>query len=267
MSDGSVVAKSTGIGKPRWSVRSRILILRYAIVLVIVGGWQFAASTGAVSVHNWSSPALVFDRLWSIFASGMIWPHLFDSISATISALAIAAVLGTALALTLARHKLLQATLDPLLAALQGIPRIAFAPLIILFLGIGFAAKVTLSVSIVLFVFYANVQAGLSQVNQTLLRNLELMGASQREQFRMAVFPSLVPWLWASLDLSLGLSLIGVVISEFISSTRGLGHLISAASLGFDTTGLIALLVVTMVVVVALHGGLVAVKVRLMPWA
>jgi NitT/TauT family transport system permease protein len=234
--------------------------------LGIIGGWQLAASMGVVSTSNWSSPALVFDRLWSIFASGMIWPHLFDSISSTITALGIAGVLGTALGITLDRHKLLEATLDPLLAALQGIPRIAFAPLIILFLGIGFAAKVTLSVSIVLFVFYANVQSGLGQISPTLLRNLELMGAGPREQFRMAVFPSLVPWLWASLDLSLGLSLIGVIISEFISSTRGLGHLISAASLGFDTTGLIALLVVTMVVVVALHGTLAALKARLMPW-
>lgn len=267
MSKASAGWESGSAATLRRSRGSRVVLLRIAILLVVIGGWQLAVTGGALSVRNWSSPVLVLERLWSLCASGMIWPHLFDTISATISALVIAAVFGTALGLFLARHPLLQATLDPLLAAFQGIPRVALAPLVILFLGIGFAAKVTLAASIALFVFYANAQAGLSQVNPTLLRNLQLMGATRRDQFRMAVFPSLVPWLWAALDLCLGLALIGVIIAEFISSTRGLGHVISAASLGFDTTGLIALLIVTMAVVVALRGGLVALKARLMPWA
>lgn len=244
---------------------SRLLLFRGVLLLAIFALWQGAVAFGVLDPRHWSSPILALERLIVLLTSVKFWPHFFDSLLATLLALALSGVLGTALALVFARRPLLEATVDPLLAMLQGIPRIAFAPLFVLFLGVGLSAKVTLSVSIVLFVFYANAQQGLRKMDDALLRSLQLMGADRRQQIRMAVLPALLPWLWAALDLGLGLALIGVIISEFISSTRGIGHLIVAASLGFDTTGLIALLLVTMGMVIILRGVLGQLRKRFLP--
>lgn len=244
---------------------SRLLAFRCLLIFGIALCWQTLVTTELIAARQFSSPLLVLDRLWNLVFGEKLWPHLADTAFSSMTALFIAAVLGSALAITLSRHRLLEATLDPILAILQGIPRIAFAPLFVLFLGVGIPAKITLSASIVLFIFYANVQQGLRRLDMTMLRNLQLMGASASQQFRIAVVPSLLPWLWAALELGLGLSLIGVIIAEFISSTRGIGHLIVAASLGFDTTGLVALLVVTMLMVIAMRALFNVARVRYLP--
>lgn len=248
--------------------RSRLIIvgIRVAAILGTIAAWQAAVSFGLLSAAAVSSPTLVANRLVAMFASGMIWPHLLDTLGATVAALLLSALVGTGLGLLLARHPRLEVAVDPLLVAVQGIPRVAFGPMIVLFFGVGLVGKIVLATSIVLFIFCANVQEGMRQLDKTLIRQLSLLGADGSRMFTMVIGPSLVPWLWAALDLGLGLSLIGVIIAEFISSTRGLGHLISAASLGFDTTGVFALLIVMMVMIVLLRSLLAALKNRVVPW-
>lgn len=253
----------------RWSVSAtlRLNADRLLVVLGLLAVWQIAAWAGVLDPQSVSSPLLVAERIWTMFASGMIWPHLGDTLGAAVLALVLSAVLGTGLGILLSQYRLLEATLNPLLVALNGIPRVAFGPLVVLFLGVGTTAKVVLAVSIALFVFCTNVQEGIRQINPTLVRQFSLMGANRRQLFVMVIGPSLVPWLWAAVDLALGLSLIGVIIAEFISSTRGLGHLIAAASLGFDTTGVVALLVVIMAATVLFRMVLTSLRTRLFPWS
>lgn len=247
-------------------MRFGVAAAQAGIVAATLALWQIGAVTGLFG-SDAVSPVAVGGRIATMFASGMIWPHLADTLAATVTALLLSAVLGTALGIALARSAMLEAVLDPILVAVQGIPRVAFGPLILLFLGVGTAAKVVLAVSIALFVFSANALEGMRQVEPALLRQMSLMGASRRQTLTMVIGPSLVPWLWSALDLALGLSLIGVIIAEFLSSTRGLGHLISAASMGFDTTGVVALLVVTMLAVTILRAGLTLLRNRYLPWA
>ncbi len=248
--------------------RSRMVIIaiRLAAIFGTIAVWQAAVAFGVLSASAVSSPTLVASRLVAMFTSGMIWPHILDTLGATVAALVLSALLGTGLGLLLARHPRLEIAVDPLLVAIQGIPRVAFGPMIILFFGVGAVGKVVLATSIVLFIFCANVQEGMRQLDRTLIRQISLLGARGPQLFTMVIGPSLVPWLWAALDLGLGLSLIGVIIAEFISSTRGLGHLISAASLGFDTTGVFSLLIVMMVLIVLLRSLLTTIKNRIAPW-
>jgi NitT/TauT family transport system permease protein len=246
--------------------RVTIIAIRVAVIVGTIVAWQAAVSLGLISEKSVTSPALVTDRLVTMFASGTIWPHLLDTLGATVAALILSALLGSGLGLLLARYHRLEVALDPLLVAIQGIPRVAFGPMIVLFFGVGPGGKIVLATSIVLFIFCANVQEGMRQLDVTLIRQLSLMGAGGRRLFTMAILPSLAPWLWAALDLGLGLSLIGVIIAEFISSTRGLGHLISAASLGFDSVGVVALLIVMMAMIVVLRGVLTVLKAHALPW-
>ena len=244
----------------------KIGLERTLLILGVLAVWQVAVSTGAISARTVSSPLLVAERMGEMFGSGMIWPHLFDTLGATLIALFLSCVIGTALGVIVSANKLVEATLEPLFVAVQGIPRVAFGPMIVLFLGIGMVAKVFLAVSIAAFVFMANTQQGLKKVDPVVVRNLRIMGASRRQVMKMAVMPSLVPWLWSAVDLSLGLAMIGVIIAEFISSTRGLGHLISAASLGFDTTGVVTLLIIMMIASIAFRSILIRMRRYAFPW-
>ncbi|MEP9349077.1 ABC transporter permease [Xanthobacter sp. KR7-225] len=240
---------------------------RLVLVAVLLALWQLAVSAGWMEPASMSSPALVARRLYEMFASGMIWPHMFDTLGAAVLALVLSAGLGLALGMALYRWPLLEATLNPLLVSINGIPRVAFGPLIVLFLGVGVTAKVALAVSIALFVFTTNVLEGMRQIDPMLRRQFLLMGAGRWQTFAMVTGPSLVPWMWAAIDLSIGLCLIGVIICEFISSTSGLGHLISAASMGFDTTGVVALLVIIVAATVLFRAVLLALRSRLAPWS
>ncbi len=253
--------------KPMIPPRLALPLAQTGLVLGLLVLWQGAVTAGLMAPDTVSSPLLIGQRLWSMFATGMIWPHLVDTLSATLIALVASAVLGTGLGLMLAGNRLFERTVDPIIVALQGIPRVAFGPLILLFMGVGLGAKVVLATSIALFVFSANVREGLRQVDPSLQRQVSLMGASRVRRFTMVTGPSLIPWLWASLDLALGLSLIGVIIAEFLSSTQGLGHLIAAASMGFDVTGVAALLVLMMVLVGALRGVFAVLHARFVKWS
>lgn len=239
--------------------------------LLLLGGillaWQAMLSLDLFGLRGWSTPWTIALRLTELFASGEIFPHLLDSTAATLIALFLSMAGGTGLGLLLARYRMLAAVLNPLLVAIYGVPRIAFAPMIILFFGVSITAKVVLAVSIVLFVFTANVHEGARRVDPVLLKQLRLMGATPVQLFRLVTLPALVPWIWAAFDLGLGLSFIGVIIAELVSSTRGLGHLIARSAMGFDNTGVYALLVVVMVLTLLFRATADQLRRKLVPWA
>ncbi|MFG1359631.1 ABC transporter permease [Xanthobacter pseudotagetidis] len=265
----SVMSVSTERKAPMAKMRFGLGLsaLRLLLVAVILALWQLAVWAGWMEPAAMSSPVLVARRLYEMFASGMIWPHLVDTLGAALIALVLSAAMGLALGMALYRWPLLEATLNPLLVAINGIPRVAFGPLIVLFLGVGITAKVALAVSIALFVFTTNVLEGMRQIDPMLRRNFLLMGAGRWQTFAMVTGPSLVTWMWAAVDLAIGLCLIGVIICEFISSTSGLGHLISAASMGFDTTGVVALLVIIVAATVLFRAVLITLRSWIAPWS
>jgi len=230
--------------------RRAVLIGRVAVAVVVLGSWQLASGR-LVSEFFVSSPSDIVGRLVQLVVTGELWPHLTQTLVEVGAGLLIGVPLGIALGVALGTSQLLSGWLLPYLMALYSLPRVALAPLFIVWFGIGLLSKITMVVTMVLFVIFYNVYQGVRDIDQDLLDVARSFRASRRQTLRWIVLPSLTPWLVTALRLSIGIALIGAVIAELIAASSGLGYYIKLSSNLLDVTGVFAgLAVITAVAIV-----------------
>jgi NitT/TauT family transport system permease protein len=230
--------------------RRAVLIGRVAVAVVVLGAWQLASGR-LVSEFFVSSPSDIVGRLVQLVVTGELWPHLTQTLVEVGAGLLIGVPLGIALGVALGTSQLLSGWLLPYVITLYSLPRVALAPLFIVWFGIGLLSKITMVVTMVIFVIFYNVYQGVRGIDQDLLDVVRSFRASRRQTLRWIVLPSLTPWLVTALRLSIGIALIGAVIAELIAASSGLGYYIKLSSNLLDVTGVFAgLAVITAVAIV-----------------
>jgi NitT/TauT family transport system permease protein len=247
--------------------RSRLVLLGWRLLLtaVLLVAWEVAATT--VTTPFWiSQPSRVFDRLVSLTMSGLLFWHIAATLQAALLGLALGGVVGVALGLLLGGHPRVAEVVDPLLMGLNSLPRVALAPLFIIWFGIGLPSKVILAFSLVVFPVLINAYQGVRGVDQSLVDMLRTMHASSWQIARRVTIPSTLPWIVAGVRIGLGMSLIGAVVGELVGSNRGVGYYVEAAAANFDTTGVFAGLVILMVLTIALNELMKLIEARLFRW-
>jgi NitT/TauT family transport system permease protein len=160
----------------------------------------------------------------------------------------IGAAAGAIAGFVLASLNLIYRVLDPFVMALYSIPKVALAPLFIVWFGIGMHMKVLLAAATVFFLVFLNTAAGVREVDRGLIDAVRLMGGNRRDIARKVVLPASMTGVLTGLKVSIPYALIGAVIGELVASNRGLGYLINDAASQFDTAGVFATLVVLSVI-------------------
>ncbi|NYE26343.1 ABC transporter permease [Pigmentiphaga litoralis] len=228
----------------------RLLVQQIALLLVILAVWE-AAGAWLVDPFWSSRPSLIAERLWILAGTGDLWIHLSTTISEAGIGLAMGCGVGIALGLLMARFDRATRVAEPLFMGLYSLPRVALAPLFVLWFGIGLLAKVMMSFSMVVFVFVLNVLEGIRSLDRDPIDLLRTMRASPWYIARRVLLPAVLPWIAAAFRIAVGLSLIGAVVGELIGSSSGLGWYIEKSAGQLDTTGvfagIISLLIVAMV--------------------
>ena len=161
----------------------------------------------------------------------------------------IGALPAAALPFALRRRPIVTAILDPFMVGGYGAPKLALAPLFILWFGIGIESKIALVAITVFFIVYFSAQAGVRALDARLVQMAKVVGANERQLARHIVFPGAVPYIFTGLRIAMPYSIGGAVIAELISSNRGLGYLIQLGAMNFDTTGVFVALVATTCIV------------------
>jgi NitT/TauT family transport system permease protein len=156
--------------------------------------------------------------------------------------------------------------LAPVVLALNSQPRVALAPLIILWFGIGVMAKVVTAFTLVFFILLVNTLGGAKNVDNDIITIARLMGASERDILWKVTFPSALPWIFTGLNLGLTYSLLGVIVAEILASNHGLGYLIAASAASFNTAGVFAGLITLAVVAWLFSLIMRKVEARLLRW-
>jgi NitT/TauT family transport system permease protein len=229
-----------------------VLVWRLAIVVVALAAWQF--SSGRLIKPFWiSSPLLIWQQLAEWVATGELWMHVEVTLSETIMGFAFGAVGGIAFGLALGLNRRLAAVLDPFIVAFYSLPKIALAPLFILWFGVGLTSKVVLATFVVFFLVFYNTYAGTLAVEQELVDVLRVMGGSRGQIIRKVILPSALIWIFTGMKSSVPYALIGAVVGEMMASNKGLGYLIQAAAGQYDTAGVFAALFVLMIIATGLH--------------
>lgn len=237
-----------------------LLVSRIVLVAALLAIWQYAA--GRWIDPFWvSSPAEVWRKLQKLaFQGDTLWAvltnlpstdlayHLKFTFEEMMLGLIYGAGVATVVGFVLGRARFVGDLLNPLIVALYSIPRLALAPLFILWFGIGTESKVVFSAVIVFFLVFYNTFTGAREVDQDLVDSVRIFGANRVQVLLKIVVPSALTWVFAGIKLAVPYALVGAVVGEMMAGNRGLGYLVSGSANQFDTGGIFAALVVLMIV-------------------
>jgi NitT/TauT family transport system permease protein len=237
----AVVEVNIASGDP---FRRRVVIARTALCIGALAAWQAAVAVGLIDPFWISSPYLVAVEMWRLLVSGELLTDVWMTVSEALIAFVVSSVLGVMSGLLLARSPFWDDVMAPIIVALNSLPRIALAPLIILWFGVGITAKVVTAFTLVYFILLVNTLGGAKNVDNDIMTIAQLMGASKRDLLWKITLPSALPWIFAALSIALTYSLLGVIVAEILASNQGLGYLIASSAGNFNTAGVFAALVV-----------------------
>lgn len=231
---------------------------RLGVLAFFIGLWQLALIVDPDLERFLSSPSRVREAIFDALADGKVWRNLAATLKATALGFLIGTTVGAAVGFALAMSVTLDRLLDPWVAILNSLPRVALAPLFILWFGISMQAKIALAVSIVFFVQLVATRSGIKNIDSDLLLVTRLAALSRFQIVRKVVLPGSMPSVFAGLRLSLVYSLLGVVTSEMLAARDGLGQLIVFETNVFRVHNTFALL--------ALLAAVAAIANELMRW-
>jgi NitT/TauT family transport system permease protein len=196
-----------------------------------------------------SDPVSVLTALYSLIETGRLWPDLWQTVYEVFAGYVLGAIAAVLVASLFAIFPSLEQAMRPILIAIYSIPKVALAPLIIMWFGLGDAPKIILAGGFVFFIVFMNLIAGIESVNRHHINIVRVMGAGRVTILRKIVLPTAVPFLFLGLRLAIPEAMIGAVIGEFISASQGLGFLVYSASNELNTAVSMAALIVLVFVV------------------
>lgn len=243
----------------------KLILARLGILAAILGVWEFASGR-LIEPYLISKPSQIFTTFWDWVMDGRIFFHAGITALEAVAGFLLGAAVGMTLGILLGRAEKLAQLLNPFIMGFYSIPKIALAPLFIIWFGIGLEMKVLLTATIVFFLVFLNTYTGVRSVSPELVNILRLMGASERHVLRKVVVPSAIVWVFTGLRLSVPYAMIGAIVGEMIAANRGLGYLLSHASAQFNTAGVFAALVAIITLSVLMNTGVGVVAKYAMPW-
>jgi len=176
------------------------------------------------------------------------WYHLADTLTATLWGFAIGSVLGLVLAAAMAEFSVIERLLFPYVAAIQSLPKVAIAPLYVIWFGYQIHSKIAMAVTLALFPVLLNALQGFLSVDRDRLELMASLDASRWQMFWLVKLPSAAPLIFAGLNLGIVYALLGALVAEFIGAQRGMGVMVLQLQSVNDTAGVFAILIVLAVV-------------------
>jgi NitT/TauT family transport system permease protein len=239
---------------------------RLILIVVLIVLWQVISDAGHLSLYM-SSPTAVLSKLTTWFNDGTLGTAVGVTLEESVIGYVIGSLVGAIVGFVLGRIEFVGKLLDPIVLALYAVPKIALAPLFVLWLGIGITTKISVAALLVFFLVFYNTYAGTKQIDERLCDQARLMGANRWDVMSKLVIPQAASWCFVGLRIALPYSLTGAVVGEFISSTEGIGYEINNATSTFDTAGVFAGVVLLTVIALALNAILDVVEKRMSRWS
>ena len=227
--------------------------LSASLLVAVLAIWELAARQFGLSALVLPAPSAVALSLWSGLASGYFWPHLWATLQALLLGLLIGSAVGLLAGMVLAESELLERVLKPYVVVSQVVPKLALAPLFVLWFGFGMLPTVLITALICFFPLMENTLTGLRQVDGQRLQLFRMLGATRLQTLLRLKLPTGLPAILAGLRVAVVLALVGAVVAEFMGASQGLGAVVIAAQGMMDTTLMFAALVLIAVMGLLLY--------------
>jgi NitT/TauT family transport system permease protein len=220
------------------------IVLRLLVLALIVAAWQ-AASGPLADPYFISSPSRIASDLWDGLAHGSLGKDVATTMYEAGVGLLVGMLTGTAVGLAFAVFPLAYRVLEPVVGAINAIPRPALAPLAVLWFGLGSSSKIFMAWSLVFFVAFYNAYQGATSIDQDVVNAVKVMRARRIQMLRIVILPAVFSWVFAAFKLSVGYAIIGAIVGEFVGATAGLGYQLTQAQGLLDTDRVFSIVVIT----------------------
>jgi NitT/TauT family transport system permease protein len=253
-------------GASRYSGRLRAGLLPLATFCVFVGGWE--ALVRAFDVPNivLPPPSDIAGAFWNGLLSDDFGWHFAVTLYEILAGFLLGSLTGLLLGFAIALAPLAERIFYPYIVAFQTVPKVAIAPIIVIWFGYGVASKIVITATIAFFPLLANTIVGLRATPRDQVEMLMAFTASRWQVFRMLRLMQALPYIFVGLDVAIVLSVIGAIVGEFVGAKAGLGYLILQKNFNFDMAGTFAILIILSVIGVGLHALISAAQRRVVFW-
>jgi NitT/TauT family transport system permease protein len=245
---------------------ARNLLLTVLLFCASMAGWEALVRVLEVPIFILPPPSKVAMALWRGFASGLYLTHLYYTLAETILGFLLGAALGFFLGTAVATNRYVEYFLYPYIVMFQSLPKVALAPLIIIWFGLGLTSKVVNAALIAFFPLLVNTMVGLQSADEDRVSLMRSLAASERQIFWMLRLPSALPFVMAGLDVAMIFALIGAIVAEFVGARWGLGMLIQSMNFTMDVSGQFSILIVLSVVGLILNRCILFIRRRILFW-
>ncbi|QBI18675.1 ABC transporter permease [Egibacter rhizosphaerae] len=228
--------------------------------------WEAGGRLGLVDPFYLPPPSAIGGAVGELFVEQDIWSHAAATFGAALGGLALGVLAGIVLGFLAALSPWVSDLVRPVMGALNAIPRVILAPLLIIWLGVGISSKVALSFLLVAVLFFFSVYSGIEEVDRRLVERVRSFGGGTRALVREVYVPSVTAWVLSNLRVAVGFAFTGAVVGEFVVSSRGIGYLLGFAQSTYNAPLVFGLILLVMVVVLGLFSATGRIEQRLLAW-
>ena len=260
------MANGNGDGGPGigFSSRAAKMAAPAAISILLVVVWHFSVKLFEVPEAILPTPGVIVARLIELW--DLLLVHSWPTIYQCIIGFALSVVFGVGLGILIALSRRFYQCVYPLIVAFQVVPKVALAPLFIVWFGLGSMSRLALAFVIAFFPMVVNTYAGIAATDPVMIRMARAFSASRWQIFRKIEFPNALPDIFSGLKIGITFSVIGIIVAEFVTAQEGLGYLIVFSEGNVDTPMLMAALTILSLVGIILYGAIVGLEKIIIRW-
>lgn len=218
------------------------------ILLLLIFIWEYLANEGVINTFIYSSPSRIFKTIMELYRGNNLFKHIWVTVYETGISFILATFMGTLIAIILWYSKFLYQVFDPYLTILNSLPKIALGPIIIILCGANMNSIIIMALLISLIITIVNVYAGFISTDSNRIKLMQGFGASKIQILRYLIIPYNYNVIINSLKINVGMSLVGVIMGEFLVSKSGIGYLINYGSQVFNLNLVFAGIVILLIV-------------------
>lgn len=218
-------------------LRINKILVRLVQILILVLWlwlWEYLANREIINSFIYSSPSRMVKTIVTLYQSNNLFRHIWVTIYETVISFSLATILGTLIAIILWYSKFLYKVMDPYLTVLNSLPKVALGPIIIIIFGANINSIIIMALLISLIITISNVYSGFVHTDRNKIKLLMSFGATKRQMLKYLIIPSNYHTIINSLKINVGMSLVGVIMGEFLVSKEGVGYLINYGSEVFN---------------------------------
>lgn len=244
----------------------RNLALSVVLLIATFAVWEGVCTAFEIPTYILPPPSRVFMGLYRGMVSGIYFEHLKVTLVSTLLGFVLGSLMGFILGTAVAMNRTIEYFLYPYIVMFQSLPKVALAPLIVVWFGLGLSSKVINAALVAFFPLMVNTIVGLRSADEDRVNLMKSLAANDRQIFFMLRLPTALPYIMAGLEIGMVFALIGTIVAEFVGAEAGLGMLIQSMNFNMDVAGQFSVLLILSFVGLALNKIVQFIRRRMLFW-